>query len=105
MFQEYLRKTLEPDNYFKQFRAAKLRDVNNWHCYFYFYFFVKEKGFLAFLVCKKLIKLLTYSYSYYCTNIASYWVFVRGRSQAQDYFEEPLEPKAVISFMPYENLR
>lgn len=30
--------------------------------------------------------------------------FVRGRSQAQGYFEEPLEPKAVISFMPYEKM-
>lgn len=57
---------------------------------------------MAFLVCNKLIKLLMYEY--YCTNIASYWVFVRGRSQAQGYFEEPLEPKAVISFMPYEKM-
>lgn len=31
-------------------------------------------------------------------------LWVGGRSQAQGYFEEPLEPKAVISFMPYEKM-
>jgi len=50
-----------------------------------------------------LIKLSTYECS--CTNIAGCWVFVRGGSQAQCYFKEVLEQKAVISFMSYENLR